>query len=194
MTDISASRGSEQSEGISRRTVTKAMAWAVPAIAIAAPVPAFAASGDKPEGFFEGACKLPGNSCGNPAFFQAYAFEFSIEGTAKDVYLYSNVTFDDNLDDFSLVFSGAVDSNGDPLTFPILIPDGESVLLLFGAQPTGNSGNVEISGNIYIPWGHTPSAADDTDHIGDPIVIPYVIPATPPGQNPGCAITINPCD
>jgi hypothetical protein len=48
--------------GISRRTVTKAMAWAVPAIAIAAPVPAFAGASQGTLTLTGAACKLPGNS------------------------------------------------------------------------------------------------------------------------------------
>ena len=51
----------QQPSGISRRTVTKAMAWAVPAIAIASPVPAFAASRGTLT-FTGDNCKLPGNS------------------------------------------------------------------------------------------------------------------------------------
>lgn len=38
----------DQATGISRRTVTKAMAWAVPAIAVVAAVPAHAASNEPP--------------------------------------------------------------------------------------------------------------------------------------------------
>ncbi len=51
----------QQPSGISRRTVTKAMAWAVPAIAIASPVPAFAASRGTLT-FTGDNCKLPGDS------------------------------------------------------------------------------------------------------------------------------------
>lgn len=50
------------SGGISRRTVTKAMAWAVPAIAIAAPVPAFAGASQGTVTLTGEACKLPGES------------------------------------------------------------------------------------------------------------------------------------
>src|SRR6478609_437452 len=49
------------SRGLTRRRVVQGAAWSVPAIAIAAPIPAFAAS----QGFlkFTGEnCKLPGNS------------------------------------------------------------------------------------------------------------------------------------
>lgn len=48
--------------GVSRRTVTKAMAWAVPAIAIAAPVPAFAGASQGVLTVQGDGCKLPGNS------------------------------------------------------------------------------------------------------------------------------------
>ncbi len=59
--------------GISRRTVTKAMAWSIPAIAIAAPAPAFAASG----GVFSlggTGCKLPGSSS---TIYKGYVFALS---------------------------------------------------------------------------------------------------------------------
>ncbi len=52
----------EPKAGVSRRTVAKAMAWSVPAIAIAVPAPAYAASGNPPDVSVGEACKLPGNS------------------------------------------------------------------------------------------------------------------------------------
>ncbi|MFY9714076.1 MAG: hypothetical protein WAK00_11440 [Microbacterium sp.] len=53
-------------DGISRRTVTKAMAWAVPAVAVASTVPIAAAS-CIPEIFLGGgSCKCPGQSGGIP--------------------------------------------------------------------------------------------------------------------------------
>jgi len=48
---------------VSRRTLAKGAAWAVPVIAVAAAAPAQAASGDEPTLAFVGACKFPGNSC-----------------------------------------------------------------------------------------------------------------------------------
>lgn len=57
-----------QPSGVSRRTVTKAMAWAVPVIAVASPVPAFAASKPIIPGFAGGTfCKHPGN----PKYYHA---------------------------------------------------------------------------------------------------------------------------
>ena len=69
------------SEGISRRTVTKAMAWAVPAIAVAAPVPAFAASGETIIITPGTACKAPGNSC-NP-IVKGYSVAATVKKTAR---------------------------------------------------------------------------------------------------------------
>ncbi|GEM_PF-1671916 len=69
MTEIDKT-GSEQPSGISRRTVNQAMAWSVPAVAMAASAPAFAAS----PGIFTltgAGCKLPGNS---QDVFKGYAF------------------------------------------------------------------------------------------------------------------------
>lgn len=51
-----------ETKGISRRTIVKGAAWAVPAIAIAAPVPAFAGASQGTIELTGGACKLPGNS------------------------------------------------------------------------------------------------------------------------------------
>lgn len=60
--------------GVSRRTVTKAMAWAVPVLAVSAAVPAYAASQINFQ--LNGAgCKLPGNSNG---IFKGYAFALVI--------------------------------------------------------------------------------------------------------------------
>ncbi|MBO0980980.1 hypothetical protein [Microbacterium sp. SD291] len=55
-----------EQDGISRRTVTKAMAWAVPAVAVASTVPMAAAS-CIPEIFLgAGSCKCPGQSTDLP--------------------------------------------------------------------------------------------------------------------------------
>jgi hypothetical protein len=63
--------------GISRRTVTRAIAWAVPVIAVAAPVPAFAAS-QAALGLTGDACKLPGNS---DSRFKGYVFGVTAQNT-----------------------------------------------------------------------------------------------------------------
>ena len=56
------------SDGVSRRTVAKAMAWAVPAIAVAATVPSAAASAPPPPAFdFNKGCATVGNGNGGCA-------------------------------------------------------------------------------------------------------------------------------
>ena len=57
--------------GVSRRTVTKAMAWAVPAIAVATAAPAFAASPQCVDISLDDAasCKSPGQSGPNAFFY-----------------------------------------------------------------------------------------------------------------------------
>lgn len=52
--------------GVSRRTVVKGAAWAVPAITVASAVPAVAASGTVTFTNLSLACKLPGGSCDKP--------------------------------------------------------------------------------------------------------------------------------
>ena len=59
---------------ISRRTVAKGMQWAVPVIAVSAPAPAYAASGDEILTGNGAACKLPGNS---QSLYKGYALGFS---------------------------------------------------------------------------------------------------------------------
>ena len=54
-----------ESAGVSRRTVTKAMAWAVPAVAVAATVPVASASGIPELTQSERSCKCPGQSTPN---------------------------------------------------------------------------------------------------------------------------------
>ncbi len=64
--------------GVSRRTVVKGAAWAVPAITVASAVPAVAASGDISL-IQTNACKSPGNSC--KTFKKGYIFTFSTTNT-----------------------------------------------------------------------------------------------------------------
>lgn len=69
----------EQQPGVSRRTVAKAMAWSVPAVALAVPAPAYAAS----PGIITltgAGCKLPGNSS---PIYKGYAFRATISNTTN---------------------------------------------------------------------------------------------------------------
>lgn len=77
------------STGISRRTVTKAMAWAVPVVAIAAPVPAFAGASQGTVTLTGGACKLPGESSA-PFNSNGAVYLFTITNTTASS---STITF-----------------------------------------------------------------------------------------------------
>lgn len=67
---------------VSRRTIAKGAAWAVPAIVVASPAPALAASGPPATRQFSvlSGCKLPGNS---NATFKGYAFAMTASNTTS---------------------------------------------------------------------------------------------------------------
>lgn len=62
----------EQPKGVSRRTVTKAMAWAAPVIAVAATAPIAAASCIPTLSLSPRSCKCPGQSTNEPFAFHLY--------------------------------------------------------------------------------------------------------------------------
>ena len=59
-----------QPSGVSRRTVTKAMAWAVPAVAVATAVPAYAGASRDFVSFTGQACKDPGGGTQKYYYFE----------------------------------------------------------------------------------------------------------------------------
>lgn len=185
----------EPKAGVSRRTVAKAMAWSVPAVALAVPAPAYAASGGPPTIQVGDACKLPGNSCGD-VFVKGYVFDVTISNnTGKDIYLYNQagflITFTEDNPDITLFFQAAIDATtGDVITFPYLLPDGESVALIFNAGENGNSANQSLNGSVSVPWGHTPTPPDPDNH--PPAVDDFSFADTPPIQNPGCGVILPP--
>ena len=185
----------EQKTGVSRRTVAKAMAWSVPAIALAVPAPAYAASGGPPTIVVGDACKLPGNSCGN-VFVKGYVFDVTItNNTGKTIFLYNQagfpITFTDDNPDITLFFQAAIDAvTGDVLTFPVELSDGETIAIIMNAGENGNSANTSLNGSVSIPWGHTPTPPDPDNH--PPAVDDFSFADTPPIQNPGCGVILPP--
>ena len=184
----------EPKAGVSRRTVAKAMAWSVPAIALAVPAPAYAASGGPPTIVVGDACKLPGNSCGN-VFVKGYVFDVTISNnTGKTIYLYNQagflITFTDTNPDITLFFQAAVDGNGDVITFPYALADGASISVVMNAGENGNSANQSLTGSISMPWGHTPTPPDPDNH--PPAVDDFSFADTPPIQNPSCTVVLPP--
>jgi len=163
------------STGITRRTVTKAMAWAVPAIAIAAPVPAFAASGSKPNVVVGSACKAPGASVCGDQFKFGYAVPVTITNlSGMDVWI-TGITITSQTPD-SPTFTADTS-----IPLPILIPaDGTPVVVYFIAR-SSNSANIQ-NGSITFnaAWGHAADGSD-TEHADDPIVVTTSWASTPPG-------------
>lgn len=186
----------EPKTGVTRRTVAKAMAWSVPAVALAVPAPAYAASGGPPTIQVGDACKLPGNSCGN-VFVKGYVFEVTItNNTGKDIYLYDQTGYEiiitEDSPDIDLFFQAAVDANtGDVISFPYLLEDGDTLFVIMNAGENGNSQNVQnLSGTISIPWGHTSTPPDPDNH--PPAVDDFFFEDTQPVQNPGCNLVLPP--
>jgi len=167
--------GESQSSGISRRTVTKAMAWAVPAIAIAAPVPAFAASGGKPTVVVGSACKAPGASVCGDQFKFGYAVPVTITNdSGMDVWI-TGITIT------SQTPTSPTFSADTSIPLPVLIPgDGTPVVLYFIARSTNSAEIKNGSITFDAAWGHAEDGSD-TEHAGDPIVVETTWASTPPG-------------
>lgn len=155
------------SEGISRRTVTKAMAWALPAIAVAAPIPAFAASGQIPTITPGTACKAPGNSC-NP-IVKGYSVPATVNNPSnKTIYVTAIVI---NVNTSGIAFG----LNPIP-ALPWTVPAGGSLDVNFNAT-SGNSANLDFQLGFSVTWGHEIDGSD-MDHA--PIQVTVTVPATPP--------------
>lgn len=174
-----------------RRTLVKGAAWSVPVIAVAGAAPALAASGNPPTVTVGGACKLPGNSCGN-VFVKGYIFDVTItNATGKAIYIYPGITFTDDNPEIDLFFQAAVDaSTGDVIAFPYLLEPGQSLIIVLNAGENGNSANQALNGTISVPWGHTPDPADDTEH--PPATTGFSFASTPPYQNKDCTVVLPP--
>lgn len=130
--------------GITRRTVVKGAAWAVPAIAVAGAMPATAVSGNisfSPTV----ACKSPGASC--ETFYKGYVVGFQVcNNTAVDIHLRADC-----------VYGGTI--NAEPANFKIykdadwLIDPGQCQTILIGIEnPRGASPQAAIAGTIRFTW------------------------------------------
>ena len=169
----------EPKPGVSRRTVAKAMAWSVPAVALAVPAPAYAASGAPPGVAVGQACKLPGNSqagcsaifAGIPGLDAAKAFAIPLlisNNTNKPIVLKPSITITNST---GLPF----DVKGINPPYCTVIPVGGVVKVIVYAN-SDNSANQSVTFDVNVPWGHD---CNDTDHA--PIVIEDVfVPSFPP--------------
>ena len=206
---------SETSRGISRRTLVKGTAWAVPAVAVASAAPAMALSGGGPTLTILQACKQPGGSCekdGFPKF--GYTFVVRVDNpTNQSVYIYTNTAnvpapylsvIDVNNLNFSYggaqLFTPPSTKGGSPGNYQEIQP-GVPLYLLVSSTDGKNSANVSITGSLYLPWGHTTTAGDDPDHPYTPAPpasplgegwfgTTFSFPDTPPCDNKTCLPTI----
>lgn len=162
----------QPTSGVSRRTLSKGVAWAVPAVAVVAASPAYAASGSPPDVAVGAACKLPGASAtkkcedlfaGLPLLDPEKAFAIPLlitNNTDKTIVLKPSIT---------------IASTGLPFTVVGIVPDyctpipnvapGNSVKVIVYAN-SDNSANQSVTLDLTVPWGHD---CDDTDH--PPVVI-----------------------
>ena len=92
----------------------------------------------------------------------------------------------DNLPDIALVFEVAKVTVGGVTTFyfpgdAIRIPAGASATIILNAGTNATSENLlDYVINVSWPWGHTLDMADDTDHLGDPVMFSFTGADTPP--------------
>lgn len=170
MTEFNESFGGETPKGVSRRTVTKAMAWAVPVIAVSAAVPAYAASQINFD--LNGAgCKLPGNS---NSIFKGYAFALSIDNssTIPITITIVDITLNgEDLGDTGLVNLQTGEFDDNPFT---LAPDED---LQFGALITENAAN-SSNGTLSITY---------TINNGSEITVTATVNAAPPINGASCS-------
>ena len=104
--------------GVSRRTVVKGAAWAVPVVAVASAVPAMAASPCEPVITFGGlSCKCPGQSTGDPWTY----------------YLQFCATLDPNCTGGTVSITAVNSKTGGPGGTPLGTPDGSPYPILVPA-------------------------------------------------------------
>lgn len=130
------------SSGVSRRTVTKAAAWAVPVIALAATVPQAAASVCTPViTFGAGSCKCPGGSTGIK-----FGYVLRLCATVGEGCAVTPGT--------TLTVTGIVNGSGKdvvplaPFSYPIVIPIGQCSTDLIKFESTSSSQTLVISYTI----------------------------------------------
>lgn len=156
---------------VGRRTIAKGAAWTVPAIAVAAPVAAAAASGEPTVTSTGKACKLPGASCVRQVGVRkGYAIAVII---CHD--FYEPVTFDWGQATGTLCGDVKIWSVGpDPLTVDPGTPTCRPFTIGLDGEP--NSQNCPIDGSVPYTWS-TPSGNSGSG------TLYFSAPSTPPCTN-----------
>lgn len=125
-----------QPSGVSRRTVTKAMAWAVPAVAVATAVPAYAGASRDFVEFTGRACKDPGGGTNKFYYFEVVITNSS--GGTLDV-------------DFTGVVVNGVQGNASTITPSSYQVDPYTqctITLRFGEFPNSANGEATLSYSV----------------------------------------------
>ncbi|MEI2819959.1 MAG: hypothetical protein V9E81_06940 [Marmoricola sp.] len=170
--------------GVNRRSLALGAAWAAPVIALSTSAPAFAVSGTTPTVAESPGCKAPGSSCA--PIQKGYAFPFQLTNTDTiDIWIYT-VTFVSTVPSnvYTDVFSGGqliqTNSTGTVDTvavLPLNIPPGGTLYFKYNGFAS-SSANLAYDANLSFTWGHTATAAGDTDH--QPVNFTINIGASPP--------------
>lgn len=153
---------------VSRRVVTKGVAWTIPAVAFAAAAPAMASSGPAPTFILGGGVKAPGGSC--LPLKKGYGIPITVTNhDSKEIEIWQIV--------ITLNTSGlSLTVNTDLL--PVTVSAGGSLTFWFNAQ-SQNSANQAFNLGIDIYWRHTNEIPPDTSH--EAVYYQVTIPSTPPG-------------
>lgn len=156
-----------EKNGVSRRTVTKAMAWAVPAIALAVPAPAFASSGSVTIKN-KGACKSPGQGKNCADWNKGYILGFTVTNTHDHAI---EITFSD---------LNVTTPAGDWVLFNnvVTVAAGGTETVAIGIDDQSTSEQTNVEGTV------TACYYEDENNTGTLICIPNI---------PFSAATTNPC-
>lgn len=126
------------------------MAWAVPAVAIAAPVPAFASSGTITIQNV-GACKSPGNGQNCTTWNKGYILGFSVTNTHTHpiTITFTNLRMSAGIDGTWVLFNNVVE-----------VAAGATEVVAIGLDNNGTSEQTSGSGLVDASWVGTGPGSD----------------------------------
>ncbi len=138
--------GATPAGGISRRTVTKAMAWTIPAMTVAATVPIAAASEIVTVSQAGPACKLPGESCSGQGWSKGYLQPLDICNNDHTATITVTITTP-----ASLLFNG-VSAQFTPIPSQFVVGPNDCQRVILNLNLQDNSKNSSISGTLDWTW------------------------------------------
>lgn len=170
------------SRPVSRRTVAKGMAWAVPAVAVAGALPAHAVSGTVTV-TNTSACKAPGGSCS--LYWKGYAIGFTVTNN-------TTWTIRINFDCVTDTTLGGVATPMEIYSTPAWeVAPGQSQTVYIGVADQGASPETSISGTVHYTWWSPDETPADCQYGS----APFSAADTPPcdsgttGQDSNCPPT-----